>query len=657
MSQKEKGKTRKGWKEKVLRHFTTLVLMLCAVFAFNAPLIASAEEVNISAEEIKASEEDTSVNEAASFTVSIPDGALVKGSSRQLKISPADAKVKSYASSNKAVIKVTTGGKITALKTGSANITVTLTSGQKKVLKLTVMADNSDMVVNRTVDGKKALWRFKDGKVCKDKGFSTDGRTWFYCENGLVSSKTGLYTGTVNKVKALWFYKVGRVMTGYTGGYRVNDTTVWFVQRGQVDKTLSGNFYAGGKTYRVKNGKVIKSVKGKVNAFYGQTFGISIGEEKKIESENVKITLTNQYQASKWVDGIVSINGDEHYFGLEYDENEGTFSVSYVEYIKEVSITCVKTAGSRFYLKVSKAAEVKKPFRVSGRETGRYVTKDFEYLESENLIIFLPKGMHFNGNVMVKLEEYVAAVENETGYKRKVVDSDSYYTRMCVQKSILGTDIFRGVDPDCKKVHVYIDVTEDESPECVASYKGDDYNYILIHEYDLDVNNEEYFFSTFIHEYTHYVHLTNHAGVSNIINEGYASYVEELVTSKFTGLTGDKLYQERFYGYLIKKGSVTAANAEKLFIADYRSSRTDAYRYGCYFVKYLNDTYGRKAFNSFLKKVTEELEKQQKTNSSIESLSGEQVSKLVKTAFSENVFKGFAAWLNNHPEYTKETDY
>ncbi|MCR5148006.1 MAG: Ig-like domain-containing protein [Eubacterium sp.] len=595
----------------------------------------------------------TDVASASEFTVSIPDGALIMGSSRQVKLSPATTEVKSYTSSDKTVIKISSTGKLTAVKAGTATITVTSKSGQKASLKLRVMPMKSDMVVSRTIDGKKALYRFKDGKLCKDKGFSTDGRTWFYCVNGTVSTKTGLFSGTVDKKKALWFVKNGRVQSGYSGGYRDSSDVLWFVQKGIVDKTLTGNFHANGKTYRVVNGKVLKSAAGRLDAFYNQTFSISVGGTKVVGREGVTIRLTNKYEASGWVDGIATVDGNEYYFGLA--QEDGKYIYSPTEYNDKLAITCVKESNGKYYLKVNLKGDVKKPFKVSGRAANHYVTMDYEYLESENLIVFLPKGMHFDGNVMVRLEGYMAQVENAMGLKRRVVDPP-FYTMQVIKKDFYGTDAFEDVDPFCKKVHVYIDASEEMSPECNAGYQGDEYNYLVIHEYDLDVNNKDYFFSTFMHEYAHYVHLTNYSSVSTIITEGVGAYYEEIAANKYMKLSDDKLYGERFYGYLILRGSVTASNAEQIFINDYRGARTDAYRYGCYFVKYLTDTYGRDKFFTFIKKATAELEKQQKADDSLEVLSGEDCAKLLKQNYSSNVFKDFAGWLNDHPEFTKTED-
>lgn len=574
----------------LIRFLASLLIMLVTVFCIAKPC------------EVKAA----SGTGNSKFTISISEGALIKGGSKTIQLNPETTEVKSYSSSDNTIVRVNSKGQITALKSGTATITVTSKTGYTATLKIKVMSANSDMVINKTINGKKALWRLKDGKVYKKTGFSTDGIKWYYCENGQVSTKTSI-------------------------------------------------IHSNGKTYRVSKGRVLKSVKGNVDAFYSQSFSLKIGGKvKKIERPGISISLTRQYSATKWVDGLITIDGTDHYFGLEY--NNGKYEVTYLEPIDEVNITFVKKNGSDFYLKLTKKGAPKKAFKVSGKASDHYVTKDFEYLESDNLIIFMPKGIHFDGNVLNRLEEYVSKVEKATGLKRKAHKS-SYYNRQCVFKTFFGTDIFSDIDPDSKKIHVLIDDKGDYSPECSADYTGNDYNYIIIHEYDLDVNNKDYFFSTFIHEYTHYVHLTNYACVSNIINEGYAAYIEEKVANGYMKLDDNSLYQERFYGYLIKKGSITANNAEKLFINDYSNQRTISYRYGCYLTKYLIDTYGGKTYRAFLKKCTTELEKKQKKDSSVEVLSGEELSKLLKSEFSKTVFKDFAGWLAKHPEYTTTDSY
>ena len=91
--------------------------------------------------------------------ICVPAGAMIKGDSKKLSIQPKGTKIKSYSSSNKKVISVTKKGKITALKSGTSTITVKTTNGKKATIKIKVFKPNSDMIVNRKIKGKKALWQ------------------------------------------------------------------------------------------------------------------------------------------------------------------------------------------------------------------------------------------------------------------------------------------------------------------------------------------------------------------------------------------------------------------------------------------------------------------------------------------------------------------
>ena len=68
---------------------------------------------------------DATTKKGKTFSVKVPVGAMVKGDSKKLSISPKNIKIKSFKSSNKNVLKVTSKGKITALKSGTSTITVT----------------------------------------------------------------------------------------------------------------------------------------------------------------------------------------------------------------------------------------------------------------------------------------------------------------------------------------------------------------------------------------------------------------------------------------------------------------------------------------------------------------------------------------------------
>ena len=136
------------------------------------------------------------------------------------------------------------------------------------------------------------------------------------------------------------------------------------------------------------------------------------------------------------------------------------------------------------------------PTPISGKASDSYETKGFEYIESDKLIIFMKKGVKYDGNLLVEFEKQMEAAEKTAGFKRNKVIAP-YSAMEGTMFSIMGTDAFEGVDTDCKKFHIYIN--DQIHPQCMA---GDDTdNYIILNSDELDVNlkNRAFFCSDFVH--------------------------------------------------------------------------------------------------------------------------------------------------------------
>ncbi len=92
-----------------------------------------------------------------------------------------------------------------------------------------------------------------------------------------------------------------------------------------------------------------------------------------------------------------------------------------------------------------------------------------------------------------------------------------------------------------KKIHIYIN--DNVHPHCDAS-RGY-YSYIALDSISLDVNDINGLRTEFIHEYTHYLHLTNAPGFNPITNDGYASYIEILGAREL--ISKDQMSDEEFF--------------------------------------------------------------------------------------------------------------
>ena len=586
----------------------------------------------------------------STFSLSVAAGAMIKGDTKKLSISPKKTKIKSFKSSNKNVISVNSKGKITALKSGTSTITAISKDGKKAKITIKVFKANSDMIVNRKIKGKKALWHIKNGKVVKKSGFATDGINWYYTQNGRVSNKTGIITGKVKNSKAKWYVKKGRVELTYTGAFKN-----WFVQKGKVDEHLNGTFFANGKTYKVNNGQIIDQVNGKIDAFFGDEVFLPEYGEIVIGDPNISIRTNAIYPQTGYADCTFIENGIETSFGLNTINNKRIVSTD--SFIKNYVIEFVDVKEGLYIIKVSPRTQpIQKPMSISGNSTDHYTTNGYEYIESDNIIMFMNKGVKFDGNILKKLEEYIKAVEKETGLKRN--NSKSLYSgQINVQNEIYGEAPFEGIDPEFKKLHIYIN--DKIHPQCFAP--KDSYGYIALTSSALEVNSEGRLNTDFIHEYAHYVQLNNGPHFNGIVSEGFAAYTEINVARAL--LTKEQANDEYFYenytlDYLLPRGTITKTNAESTFISGFPDGveHTLTYNYGYVLMTYIHETYGKDGFKMLFTEGDKLLKKQLET--SIESdLTGANTAELFKKVYSKTFFTDFTNWLEKHPEYEADITY
>ncbi len=561
--------------------------------------------------------------EKSSFTVSIEDGAMVKGDTKKITVSPKKTKIKSYKSSNKKVLKVTSKGKLKALKKGKATITATAWDGSKSTIVVKVFDKKSDIVVDRKINGKKGLWHIKSGKVVKKTGFATDGISWFYVKKGKVSKTTGIIKGSIK-----------------------GETAKWYVKKGKVQFNCTDYIYYKGYTYKVKDGKAGDRAKGKLDAFFDDVVKVKIGETKVIGDEKIAFRLNELYGTGNYGATFIE-DGKENALELMIDKSP--FYVYHYRYIKDYEIKFIAKSYNSVSIKIIKCnKEVKKPMEISGKASDHYTTTDYEYVESDNIVMFLPKGYTFDGNVLVKFEEYMKSVEKNIGLSRKWHDV-SYEGFEYLMDYVYGTNVFEGVDPEMKKVHIYIC---DKHPCCLADRET--YPSIIMDQNALNVNSE-YVETTFIHEYAHFVHLTNGPSFNSIMNEGYAAYIEMMTAREYAKVSDEKFLEDYYCIYQLKKGELTESNAEKIFIEGYPDGPTlsDQYNYGCIFMEYLHQTYGDKAFLKLFDEAEVIIQKQ-RSEMGMGYMSGENAAKLLKKTYSDNIFKDFIRWVDAHPEYTRE---
>ncbi len=160
-------------------------------------------------------------------------------------VKPSDASDASvtWTSSDTSVVTVDKNGKLTAVKDGTAKITVTTTDGKYTADCAVTVSLYSDGF-HQDPDGSDWCY-YKNGKIATGttdiiQG-TVDGTSgyWNVVKGKVVTSAT-VAKGTVNGTNAWWYVnKKGRVDTSYTG-FATNSNGSWYAENGKVTKKTNG---------------------------------------------------------------------------------------------------------------------------------------------------------------------------------------------------------------------------------------------------------------------------------------------------------------------------------------------------------------------------------------------------------------------------------
>ncbi len=235
-------------------------------------------------------------------------------------VEPVDAADSSvtWSSSKESVVTVDDNGKLTAVKNGTATITVTTTDGEYTAeCTVTVslysdgfhqepdgtdwcyykdgkIATGTTDLIQGTVNGTKGYWNVVKGRVAAsatvakgtvdgtnawwyvnkkgmvDKsytGFATNSSGSWYAESGKVTKKTnGVFKDSAGALGSSsdWYYVLNsKVQTGFTGlANYSNASGWWYITKGKVDRSVTTVAKNKNGWYYVRNGKVDRSYTG-----------------------------------------------------------------------------------------------------------------------------------------------------------------------------------------------------------------------------------------------------------------------------------------------------------------------------------------------------------------------------------------------------------
>jgi len=308
-------------------------------------------------------------------------------------------------------------------------------------------------------------------------------------------------------------------------------------------------------------------------------------------------------------------------FAGTYVENQ-----VYQDEFTENRVICVDAKEDQnVTLKITAGTEIPAPMVLSGNAADVYITTKPEYVESEDVILFLAEDVKVYGNTMELIEQIIGIVEKETGL---YLENDSIFATMNGNETdwLYGQEVFPGVDPYAEKFHVYV-VEYDVCAPCAYGYG------IVISPEDLEIAAGEG--STIVHEVAHCVHLLNGVQMGRTMDEGYATYITGRICDKDEEMTFNFSAVNNYSYYPVE---ITAENAEEIFCSE-KEDDFENYLYGFRFYTYLFETYGDDIFRNILADASPD------ESVWYVSISDAEAVPYIKANTSETVFEDFANWL------------
>lgn len=363
-----------------------------------------------------------------------------------------------------------------------------------------------------------------------------------------------------------------------------------------------------------------------LDAGFDEEFVLNPDEKLYIGREGISISMNwityDEYGTSFGY--TISVDGKE-INGMGFD---GVYvdNQVYQDVFTENRVICVDAKEDQnVTLKITAGTVIPEPMVLSGSAADEYITTKPEYVESDNVILFLAEGVKVYGNTMDLIEQLIGIVEKETGL---YLENDSVYADIKGNETdwLYGQDVFPGVDPYAEKFHIYV-VEYNVCSPCAYGFG------IVLNPIDLEIAAGEG--STIVHEVTHCVHLSNGVQMGRTMDEGYATYI--------TGRICDKDEEMVFnfdaaMNYSYYSTEITAENAEEIFCTE-KEDDWENYLYGYRFFTYLFETYGDDIFVKILNDASPQ-------GSIVDpAISDAEAVPFIKANTADTVFEDFAVWL------------
>lgn len=382
--------------------------------------------------------------------------------------------------------------------------------------------------------------------------------------------------------------------------------------------SFSIDTYAAGTTKKVKSVKITNAPQnGVLTLTPKKTFKLKVKVTGKNISKKVKYKTSKKSIATVSKKGIIK--------GVKPGK---------------ATITVLSKANpkKKATLKV-KVVKVAKKITLDGNKNTTVTASDYSYIEKENYVILLDKGVKICGDFTNVLDQMIARVETNTGMK--FFAKDTYNTSYLGDvKDVYLKDangLFDAVNPDFKKLTIVL--LNDKEGSYQMSIGGT--NSVVLSSLDYNFNNDGIY--AISHELTHVILDKNMPFPSRTLTEGYAVHIGKKVARDLSGL-----YKSREWNYGYFPYDVTPDNAESLYLSDFSGDHDAShrhYQYGYFIAKFTEDTYGKDAY----KKIA--IESRKYVTYYWENVGEENEVKIIKKLLGNDFFTKFAVWYNQNKDF------
>ncbi len=274
---------------------------------------------------------------------------------------------------------------------------------------------------------------------------------------------------------------------------------------------------------------------------------------------------------------------------------------------------------------------------LSGNASDTYeITQDC-YVEGEDVVIYLQKGITAKGDMLKITEKVMSDLSKSTGLSfDKNYESDKYGD---VREDYFGKGYFANVNKNEEKVNVV--VCADGS---VYPYASGNAAVVEVCDYDY----EDTLYQTLYHELSHVLQFRNGVDLGSVMDEGFAVYTTYKCMTEMGIPNWDAV---QYFTPVEDLASDRIAGGEDAFVFWINEGvKEENYHYGFRFLTFLTENYGddiyikimkeaeKRDFSCFiyLEEGTEEYNRFLGNN--------ELLKEVIKSQTSENVFAEFAAW-------------